>query len=123
MASKLALIAGIVFLLVGITGLFGGLGITGPDGVFATDTAHDLIHLVTGIILVIVATQSPLASSITLIVIGILYLFITLLGFLSADETVLGILINNADDYLHLILGALLLIAGLGTRPQEGLRA
>jgi hypothetical protein len=114
MAKNFALLFGLVFVVVGILGFVGGLGIVGPTGFFVTDTAHDLVHLLSGIVLVLVSVAAPSKSKSALVVFGIVYLLVTVLGFMSASGSILGLLaINTADNYLHLVLGLALLLAGL----------
>lgn len=115
MAKKLALTFGIVFLLVGIIGLLGGLGIVGPTGIFITDSIHDWVHLLSGLVFVIVALAAPAKSSVTMTVFGVIYLLVAILGFFMSP--VLGFLVvNGADNILHLVLGLVILGAGLKTK-------
>jgi len=115
MAKTLALVFGIVFVVVGLLGFVGGLGIVGPLGIFQTNTLHDLVHLVSGLVFLAVAFWAPAKSSTTLVIFGIVYLLVTVLGFAGT----LGFLsVNTADNYLHLLLGVVILIAGLSTRKE-----
>lgn len=112
MGKKIGMIVGVVLILVAITGFVGGLGITGPEGFFVTNTVHDLIHLVTGIVLVWVAAKSPSAMGMTFKVFGIVYLIVAVLGFAMGD-TILGFVhANMADHVLHVILAVVFLWAG-----------
>jgi hypothetical protein len=115
MAKNIAVTFGVVLGLVGLLGLLGGFGIVGENGLFATDTVHDLIHLVSGIVFLLVGFNAPAKSSATLITFGVIYGLVTVLGFASEDH-VLGILMNDADDYLHLAITAVALIAGFSTK-------
>ena len=115
MAKNLAIVFGVVFVIVGLLGFVGGLGIVGPTGLFATNLPHDLIHLVSGIVFLIVAFSAPQASSATLKTFGYVYLLVTILGFVLTPSggSLLGFIqMSAADNYLHLVLAVVILIAG-----------
>lgn len=119
--KKLATVFGIVFVVVGLLGFIGGLGIVGPEGIFTTDTTHDLIHLISGIVFLIVAAKAPQNSSATLMIFGVVYGLVAVLGLLSGDghTHVAGILMNENDDYLHIVLALATFIGGFATRPKN----
>lgn len=117
MTKKIMLVLGIVFLLVGVLGFFGN-PIVGENALFHTDTIHNIIHIVTGLILLIVSA-SPSAPSV-LKIFGVIYLLVSVLGFLSETGKVLGFLsVNSADNWLHLVLGVVILIAGFKAGKKE----
>lgn len=117
MGKKLALVFGIVFVLVGIIGMIGGLGIVGPSGIFMTDSVHDWVHLLSGIVFLLVAFAAPMKASLVMKVFGIVYLLVGVLGFLGSP--VLGFLaVNMADSILHLILGAAILWGGFAAKKS-----
>src|SRR3989344_7893432 len=107
--KKLAMVFGVIFLLLGLLGLVGGVGIVGETGVFATDSAHDWVHIITGLIFIIVSMKAAGSAGGVLKVFGIIYVLVALLGFFSSDNTVLGFMaVNGADNVLHLILGVVI---------------
>lgn len=115
MSKKLAMVFGIVLVLVGILGFVGGAGIVGPTGVFATDTLHDIIHLVVGLVLLAVALMSPSASALWLKIFGVVFLVLAVLGFLLVPSggMLLGLVeVNMMDHILHLVLGIVFFGAG-----------
>ncbi len=118
MAKKLAMVFGVVFLLVGILGFIPN-PFFAEDGFFHTDIAHNLVHLVSGLVFVLVAIKSPHKAPAVLKVFGITYLLVAVLGFLAIGPNtehanLLGIVgVNAADNWLHLILGLLILGGGL----------
>ncbi len=118
MAKKLALTFGIVFVLVGLIGLLGGLGIVGETGFFMTNTVHDWVHLISGIIFLIVAFAAAARSSVTMTVFGVIYLLVALLGFIGNNPVLGFIPVNGADNVLHLILAVVILWGGLSTRKD-----
>lgn len=117
MAKTTSIVLGIVFLLVGILGLV-GTPIVGDAGYFETNTAHDLVHLVSGIIFLIVAFSSTKAIATTMKVFGVVYLLVAILG-LVMDGPVLGIVINGADDVLHVVLAIVIFFLGWKVGKDE----
>ena len=117
MAKTLALVFGYVFLLVGILGFISN-PIVGSTGLFHADLNHNLVHLISGIVFLVVAYTAPAKASMTLKVFGVVYLLVTALGFALAPNgpTLLGLIETNmADNYLHLALGVVILLAGIKT--------
>ena len=121
MAKTLAIVFGAVFVLVGILGFLAN-PIVGMEGLFQTDTLHDLVHLLFGIILLVVAFTAPARSAAWLKILGIVYLVLAVLGFLTISDggELLGlVLMNTADHWLHVILGVALLLAGMAGRGSR----
>ncbi len=119
MSTKTAsLIFGIAFLAVGILGYFSNPIISGSDdAIFHTDSLHNIIHIVSGILFFIFALAVPASAGTFLKVFGTIYLLLGIAGVIAIgnDEHVklLGfLLVNNADNYLHIGLGAAILLAG-----------
>lgn len=114
MAKTLALVFGIVFILVGILG-FVPNPLVGMGALFDTNLAHNLVHLVFGIILVGCALRMPSQSALWLKIIGVAYLLIAVLGFVMVPNggSLLGLVDTNmADHLLHVVLGVVLVVAG-----------
>lgn len=113
MAKTLAIVFGIVFVLIGILGWVPN-PLVGANGIFLTDHMHDVFHLVTGLVLLIVAFTVSRQSSLWLKIGGVVYLLMAVVGWLMAPNggVVLGMTVNMADHYLHLVLGIVLLVAG-----------
>ena len=116
LAQTLALVFGVVFLLVGILGFIPGItedapgSFAGEDsdgsllGVFQTSVLHNLAHLAFGI--GILAARKHATALTYLLVGGIAYLGLFLLGILGAMDWLPA---DDTDDWLHLALGAALL--------------
>lgn len=114
MAKTLAIVFGIVFVLVGLLG-FVPNPIVGANGIFVTNTLHDLVHLLFGIILLLVAFMAPMKSALWLKILGIVYLLLAVIGFVLVPSggPLLGLVDTNmADHWLHVVLGVVLLAAG-----------
>ena len=111
MAKTLALIFGIVFVLVGLLG-FVGNPLVGANALFEADTAHNLVHFALGLVLLAVALWASAQSAMWLKIVGIIYLVVGALGLVLVSDmgSLLGIIsINSADNWLHLVLGVILL--------------
>jgi hypothetical protein len=105
-----------VFILVGILGFIPN-PLVGADAVFATNTAHDLVHLVSGAALLVGALALE-QSRRTLQVVGIVYAIIAVLGLFSGDMLLGFIHVNTADLWLHVLLAIVLIAAGW-TLPES----
>lgn len=113
MAKKLALLFGIILAVLGVLG-FVSNPLIGANGLFETNTLHNLVHLVIGLVLIVVAYSAPEKSAMWLKVAGVVFLLLVVLGFLMAPSggMLLGLTMNMADHWLHLVLGVVLLVAG-----------
>lgn len=122
MAKKLAVLLGIVFIIVGALGYVAN-PIVGDGAYFHTDSVHNIVHLVAGAILLLAGLASGGVASLWLKIVGLVYLLVAILGFFAIDATgagsVLGFLtVNAADNWLHLVLAVVILIAGF--TPKGG---
>lgn len=113
MAKTLAYIFGIIFVLVGLLGLFVSNPLVGQGSLFDTNTAHDLVHLIIGLILLAVAMWAPMQSSMWLKIVGAVYLLVAILGLFTSSPLLGLVEINDADNWLHIVLGVVLLAAGV----------
>src|SRR5687767_14346836 len=116
MSTKTAsLIFGLAFLAVGILGYFSNPIISSSDdALFHTDSLHNIIHIVSGVLFLLFAFAAPANAGTFLKVFGTVYLLLGIAGLLTIgdDEHIrlLGfLLVNNADNYLHIGLGAAIL--------------
>ncbi|MDB5194728.1 MAG: hypothetical protein JWN50_742 [Parcubacteria group bacterium] len=115
MAKTWAMVFGWIFVLVGLLGFISN-PIVGATGYFHADTMHNIIHIILGAILLWAAYGMPAKAAAAMKWIGIIYLILAILGFVlvSGTGTLLGIAeINGADNWLHLVLGIVVLWAGL----------
>lgn len=116
-ARLAAIVLGIILVLLGLLGFF-----TNPMlGLFAVNPMHNLVHIVSGIVL-LAGAYSSLGSGPALKIIGIVYVLVTILGFFttSGDGMLLGIIANNtADNWLHLIFAVVMLVAGFGLPDDD----
>ena len=120
MIQKLAWIFGIVFIVVGVGGFVPGL--TSVDGlllgIFQVDGLHNIIHLLSGILAIGAAWGTGMYARLYFKVFGVVYALVTVVGFLQGD-TVLGlIMVNMADNLLHLVIAVVALWAGFGMKSS-----
>ena len=114
---KLAWIFSATFLLATVIGFIPN-PLVGSDGLFITNTPHNLVHLVTAIGFAIVAGMGNLPSTKLRLGFGVVYLLVGMVGFLvtgtGSEGMLLGFIhINVLDNILHLGLGAAILVSGL----------
>ena len=123
--QKAAFIAGIVFLLVGILGFipgvttnFGDMTFAGDEskshllGIFQVSILHNLVHALFGVA-GLIAAKSWAASKNYFIWGGALYLLLWIYGLLINEDGSENIIpFNVADNWLHFVLGAVMLAVG-----------
>lgn len=110
MYKKLAKIFGIAFVVVGILGFIPGITVKEHLlGLFHVNAAHNIVHIVTGLIAFWASRTSGRASLLFFQVFAVIYLGVALLGFGYGNHSILGFIANNyADTWLHLGLSFVL---------------
>jgi hypothetical protein len=118
--TLVAFLFGAVFVLVGLAGFFvtGGHHVAGQDGgkllgLFQVNVVHNLVHLAVGAVMIGAATAGLHAAKAVNIFFGVVYLVVFVFGLLAVGNSLNFLALNNADNGLHLALGAALLGAGL----------
>lgn len=127
MIKRIAIVFGVIFLIVGALGFVPAVtpsadeGVTGRLlGVFAVDTAHNLVHIVTGLIAIAVGMVSEEASRMYFKVFGVIYALVAILGFGYGSAPLLGMMANNLPDaVLHAVIAAVALFLGFGHLPAR----
>ncbi len=116
MIEKFAWVFGIVFLAVGVLGYVPGITSDGMLlGLFQVDGLHNIIHIVSGLA-ALAAAWGLYAPRLYFRVFGVVYALVTVLGFIG-DGSVLGlIMVNMADNVLHLVIAAAALWIGFGVK-------
>jgi Domain of unknown function (DUF4383) len=119
-ADLVAKIFGFIFIAVGIAGFIPNPLIS-ETGVFQVNEAHNLIHIVTGVLFLAGAYFSQ--SVWTIRAIAVLYTIVAIVGFAIPDNMLLGaVAMNMADRWLHAALAAVLLLVGFVTPAREPMR-
>lgn len=117
LGTKLAWIFFGIFLLATVMGFIPN-PLVGSDGIFLTNTSHNLVHLATAMGFFLVAKMGHASSIRFMQIFGLAYLLVGFVGFLVVRESSTGMLlgfihVNVLDNYLHLILGVGILTARL----------
>ena len=127
--QNVARLVGLVFLLVGIAGfipgvttdLYEGLDFAGDDGtsellgIFQVSVLHNIVHGLFGLAgLALAATASGARTF--LIGGGAIYLVLFLLGIVGGGD---WIPVNDADNWLHLVLGVGMIGLGVVTTRES----
>ncbi len=104
-------ILGLVLTIVGVAGFF----VPGMLLMFEVDTVHNIIHVASGLIGLFAFNSSHSASRTFLIIFGLVYGAVAVLGFTMGGD-IFGLFhANMADNYLHAAIGAVCLIVGFGS--------
>ncbi len=116
-AKMAAIVLGIVFVVIGLLGF-----VNNPVlGLFQVNIWHNLIHLISGLVL-LAGAYSSLGSGMALKIIGVVYALVAILGFflVTSDGMLLGfIAMNDADKWLHVVLAVVILVAGFGLPDDD----
>jgi arginine exporter protein ArgO len=133
--GKAAALVGAVFLLVGILGFipgittdYGQMQFAGHEseamllGLFQVSVLHNIVHLAYGVVGLAVMKNAPAART-YFIAGGATYLLLWVYGLVINYESAANFVpLNNADNWLHLGLGAGMIALGLlpGRRAATG---
>lgn len=116
-AAAIAQIIGAIFIVVGLLGFIPN-PLVSSTGYFHVNAGHNLVHLVTGAVLVASAYYGVAVATIR--VVAVVYALVALVGFMAPNAIQLDgmIAMNMADHWLHAI-GAVVLLLIAFTRPLE----
>jgi len=117
MAKTVLYVVGAVLVVVGILGFFNDPVL----GIFEVDGMHNLVHIVTGLVLLWGGYAGGSQARSVAIVLGLIYALVAVLGLVLPGDTVLGIIESNlADDLLHVVLAVVLLYVGFTAAKDTG---
>ena len=117
-----AIIIGLLFIAVGLLGYVDNPIVGTSEGVmFHADNVHNIVHIVSGALFLLVAFAAPGSAPGFLKLFGIVYLIIGIIGFVQYGTDGMGKLlgflhVNGADNFLHVGLGIVIFIAGFSRR-------
>jgi Domain of unknown function (DUF4383) len=127
-AQVYALVIGLTLVAAGIAGFFYSASFSTGDGserdavlgIFDVNGWHNILHIASGAIGLFVAGSYGGARAYAL-GLGVVYLLVTLLGFIAGDgEEILNLIpVNTEDNFLHLLIGIAGIGAGLATPARE----
>jgi hypothetical protein len=114
MMKTLYLVVGGVLVLVGIVGFV----MPSPlFGLFEVNALHNIVHVASGALAILAATQGVGAMRTFGRIFGIVYLAIGIAGFVTPD--LFGLMhVNTPDNLLHIGIAAVFLYAGLIAPPR-----
>ena len=111
-ARTVSFLFGFIFVTVGLLG-FTPNALVGYEGFFVVNAVHNLVHILTGSVFIVGAMRYPGFEGRIIKLVGLAYVAVSILGFLTAGDMLLGIVhINEADRWLHLGLAIVILVAG-----------
>jgi hypothetical protein len=127
MVCTAATLVGITFLAVGVLGFVPGVtthysqlefaGHTSDAkllGLFEVSVLHNIVHLLFGAVGIAAGRASSLAAQRFLIGGGVVYLLLWVYGLAVGQEAKANFVpVNNADNWLHLALGAGMIVLGV----------
>jgi uncharacterized membrane protein len=114
----IAIVLGIVLIIAGIIGFIPNPIAYSQNAIFTVNAAHNVVHIVSGLFL-LAGAYTTLGSAMALRILGIVYVIVAVLGFVSGDM-ILGFISNNAgDNWLHVVLALVLLAAGFAMSDRQ----
>ncbi len=123
-ADFVAKLFGVTFVAIGLVSFLPN-PIASETGLFETNAAHNLVHIVTG--LAFLAGAYAGRALLTIRLVSALYVVVTIAGFLTSGSMLLGFIhINDADRWLHAGLAAAFVATGVllsETKRMAALRA
>ena len=127
MIRRIAIIAGAIFVVVGILGFIPGVTVfsAGTDagrmfGILAVDNLHNAVHILSGVAALAAGLTGELASRMYFRVFGVVYGVVALLGFAYGSAPLLGVMANNLPDAaVHALIAAAALFLGFGHLPEH----
>lgn len=116
MQKTILTILGIVFLAIGVIGF-----VNNPLlGIFEVDALHNIIHILSGALALLAVSMGASAMRTFSRIFGIVYGLVAVLGFVSGDNVLGLIMVNTADNVLHLVLAVVFLYLGFGYKESTG---
>jgi Domain of unknown function (DUF4383) len=127
-AQVYALVIGLTLVMAGIAGFFYNASFSSGDGserdallgILDVNGWHNIVHIASGATGLFVVGSYGGARAYAL-GLGVVYLLVTLLGFIAGDgEEILNLIpVNTGDNFLHLPIGIAGIGAGLATPARE----
>jgi hypothetical protein len=127
-AQVYTLVIGLTLVVIGIAGFFyiasfpsgAGADRDAVLGILDVNGWHNVLHIVSGAIGLVLADSYAGARGYA-VGLGVVYLWLALLGFIAGDgDEILNLIpVNTEDNFLHLLIGIAGLGAGLATPATE----
>lgn len=104
MIRLVTILFGVALIFAGVAGFVPALTINGAlFGIFEVDAMHNIVHIVTGVLAIMAATNLRL-TKLFFTIFGIVYTLIAIIGF-ARDGDLFIMHVNLADNFLHLGIG------------------
>jgi hypothetical protein len=114
LVKQFAMVLGVVLLLVGVVGFFTGDMLI----IFQVSPLHNVVHILSGVVGLAAAGMGASYARLYLIVFGIVYALVTVIGFVNGGD-ILGLFaVNTADNYLHAAIALSSLGIGFGSSSK-----
>jgi hypothetical protein len=94
------IIFGVVFILIGLMGFFNNPVLS----TFPVNTLHNWIHIISGILALMFAMQSPAIARKFAVTFGAVYGLVAILGFIAPDFMNSLMAVETNDNILHVVL-------------------
>jgi hypothetical protein len=127
-AQVYALVIGLTLVVAGVVGFFYNASFSTGDGserdallgILDVNGWHNILHIASGAIGLFVAGSYG-GARVYALGLGVVYLIVTLLGFIAGDgEEILNLIpVNTEGNFLHLLIGIAGIGAGLATPARE----
>lgn len=117
MERTLLYVLGALLTVMGVVGYFNNPVL----GIFAVDSLHNIIHIVTGLVLLGVAKVGGDSMQMGAKIFGVVYALIAVVGFVQGDTVLNLIEANMAGHVLHAAIAVVLLYVGfapLGSKSE-----
>jgi len=110
-SKNITLAFSIIFIGVGILGFIPN-PLVSADGIFEVNAMHNLVHILTGVVFFMTKSAEKPAC-LSLKIVGVVYAAVSILGFFTDGNFLLGLVrINDPDKWLHVALAAVILASG-----------
>jgi hypothetical protein len=127
-AQVYALVIGLTLVVAGVAGFFYNASFSTGDGserdallgILDVNGWHNILHIASGATGLFVAGSYG-GARVYALGLGVVYLIVTLLGFIAGDgEEILNLIpVNTEGNFLHLLIGIAGIGAGLATPARE----
>jgi hypothetical protein len=120
MIRKLGIVMGSLFLLGGLLAFVPGVTKDGMYfGFFMVNTAHNILHIVSGSIFLIASMLGARPARLWFRIFGAFYAVLAASGFVVGDELIFGLIMNSPfDAWGHAGLALIMLLIGFAIPKQ-----
>jgi hypothetical protein len=113
--QRLGIIMGSLFLIGGVLAFIPGVTKDGMYfGVFMVNTAHNIMHIVSGAMFLLASMLGAKAARVWFMLFGAIYAALAAIGFVVGDGLIFGLIMNSPfDSWGHAGLALIMLVIGL----------